>query len=225
MLKPLRITALAFAAAAAVLAAPAMAMPTDLTSGGSVALSSSASFIVGDLLYTFSSCSDAKTSAPCTGNGSTTGGIITAYGTSGFIISGPGGGNFLSDTSTPPVDDVNIQFTVTTTDSTYLDGVSYAIAGSGNFTSVNDTIVGLVTGAAASITTPGSSAAVSSANFVPTKSITVNTDIKSASTTGGASSSVLNTSQSFQTVPEPASVMAFTVGLLGLAAARRQRKN
>ena len=52
-----------------------------------MALSSTSTFIVGDLLYTFSSCSDSKVPAACLGNGSTTGGIITGYGVNGFIIS------------------------------------------------------------------------------------------------------------------------------------------
>jgi hypothetical protein len=225
MFKPAQIIALAIAGLAAWSIGPAAATPTDITAGGSVILSSTSSFIVGDLLYSFTSCSDSKNPGACTGNGSTTGGVITAFGTNGFIISGPGGSNFLSDSSTPPIDDVTLQFTVTTTDANYLDGVSYAIAGSGNFDSVNDNIIGIGSGTAASITTNSSSTAVSSATFVPTKSITVSTDVKSASTTGSTPSSVATTSQAFQTVPEPTSIMAFSAGLIGLAAMRRKRKS
>ena len=101
----------------------------------------------------------------------------------------------------------------------FLNGVSYAIAGSGNFDSVNDTIIGLASGSAASITTNTPGTAVAAATFAPSYSVVVNADIKSSSTTPSTPSSVSTTSQSFQTVPEPASMMVFAAGLVGLAAA------
>ncbi len=227
MFKPMRALLLVAGAMTAFAVSPALATPTNITSGGFVALATGASFIVGDLTFTITSCGSAKNPGICTGNGTTTGAEFIANGTTGFTLAGPSGGTLETTASSGYANgyDTTINFTVATNDSNFLGGVNLGLTGSGQYVHASETLQTPTNG---NVSTPStvsdsSTTTVSSGPkyFAGTSSQQISLDIFA----GGLNNpGTVNSFSSTFAVPEPSSMLAIGSGIAGLAFFRRKRR-
>ena len=183
-------------------------------SAGAVPLADGSSLAVGPYTVTVNTCSPS-----CAGN------EFTAVGTTGFVITGPGGGTLLDTDSSTGAADISVQFEVTTA-SAIQNMVQLTVAGSDSGTGlakVDETAVdagfsfeanGTGDAGGPSVTIPY--------DFGPYSDIFLTKDI--SANPGASGTAIITSVTELFAVPEPAGLVAFGIAFAALLVGRRRAR-